>query len=34
MLSEKTVNLRWLLENGVEWSFDDQLKTMLIPLRN
>ena len=27
MLSEKTVNLRRLLQNGVEWSFDDQLKT-------
>ena len=27
MLSEKTVNLRRLLEKGVEWSFDDQLKT-------
>ena len=27
MLSEKTANLRRLLEKGVEWSFDDQLKT-------
>ena len=27
MLSEKTVNLRLLLEKDVEWSFDDQLKT-------
>ena len=27
ILSEKTVNLRLLLEKDVEWSFDDQLKT-------